>query len=97
MILREATKFEARLLKSKNVSPGHVSVPFQVWDGTRCPHTLLKVIVEPSVTEGPPSFSAERETLIANVLVYDNHVEAARQLKVRGHCIQRDTTAIMIT
>ncbi|KAI3370962.1 hypothetical protein L3Q82_023610, partial [Scortum barcoo] len=53
----------------------------RVWDGTRCPHTLLKVIVEPNVTEGPSSFSAEKESLIANVLVYDNHVESARQLK----------------
>ncbi|XP_042266718.1 protection of telomeres protein 1 isoform X1 [Thunnus maccoyii] len=53
----------------------------RVWDGTRCPHTLLKVIVEPNVTEGPSSFPAERENLIANVLVYDNHAEFARQLK----------------
>ncbi|KAM7397316.1 hypothetical protein PAMP_020300 [Pampus punctatissimus] len=53
----------------------------RVWDGTRCPHTLLKVIVKPNVTEGPSSFSAERDSLIANVLVYDNHVEVARQLK----------------
>ncbi|XP_030588287.1 protection of telomeres protein 1 isoform X2 [Archocentrus centrarchus] len=53
----------------------------RVWDGTRCPHTLLKVIVEPHITEGQASFSKERENLIANVLVYDNHVEVARQLK----------------
>ncbi|KAM3609985.1 uncharacterized protein V6R79_023460 [Siganus canaliculatus] len=53
----------------------------RVWDGTRCPHPLLKVIVEPGVTEGPTSFSAERERLIANVLIYDNHVESARHLK----------------
>ncbi|XP_072242571.1 protection of telomeres protein 1 isoform X1 [Leuresthes tenuis] len=53
----------------------------RVWDGTRCPHTLLKVIVELNVTEGPSSFSKEKENLIANVLVYDNHVEFARQLK----------------
>ncbi|XP_037624158.1 protection of telomeres protein 1 [Sebastes umbrosus] len=53
----------------------------RVWDGTRCDHTLLKVIVEPNVTEGPSSFSEERESLIANILVYDNHVESARQLK----------------
>lgn len=33
--------------------------------------------------EGPSSFSKEKESLIANVLVYDNHVEFARQLKVR--------------
>ncbi|XP_041852864.1 protection of telomeres protein 1 isoform X2 [Melanotaenia boesemani] len=53
----------------------------KVWDGTRCPHTLLKVIVEPDVTEGPSSFSKQKEDMIANVLVYDNHVEFARQLK----------------
>uniref|UniRef100_A0A3Q4HGE2 Protection of telomeres 1 homolog n=1 Tax=Neolamprologus brichardi TaxID=32507 RepID=A0A3Q4HGE2_NEOBR len=54
----------------------------RVWDGTRCPHTLLKVVVEPHVTEGQLSFSKERENLIADVLVYDNHVEVARKLKV---------------
>ncbi|XP_072291658.1 protection of telomeres protein 1 isoform X2 [Eucyclogobius newberryi] len=53
----------------------------RVWDGTKCPHTLLKVLVEPGVTEGPTAFSPERESAIANVLVYDNHVEVARQLK----------------
>ncbi|KAM7003177.1 protection of telomeres protein 1 isoform 1-T1 [Tautogolabrus adspersus] len=53
----------------------------RVWDGTKCPYTLLKVIVEPNVTEGPSSFSAEKESLIANVLIYDNHVESAMQLK----------------
>ncbi|XP_041794905.1 protection of telomeres protein 1 isoform X2 [Chelmon rostratus] len=54
----------------------------RVWDGTRCPHTLLKVLVEPNMTEGPSSFSTKREELIANILVYDNHVEVARQLKL---------------
>uniref|UniRef100_A0A3B4Y197 Protection of telomeres protein 1 n=1 Tax=Seriola lalandi dorsalis TaxID=1841481 RepID=A0A3B4Y197_SERLL len=53
----------------------------RVWDGTRCPRTLLNVIVEPDATEGPTSFSKEKEKLIANVLVYDNHVEVARELK----------------
>ncbi|CAL9695166.1 unnamed protein product [Knipowitschia caucasica] len=53
----------------------------RVWDGTKCPHTLQKVQVEPGTTEGPSSFSAERENVIANVLVYDNHVEVASQLK----------------
>ncbi|XP_008290456.1 protection of telomeres protein 1-like, partial [Stegastes partitus] len=53
----------------------------RVWDGTRCPHPLLKVVVEPNVTEGPSSFSREKENLIANILVYDNHVDCARQLK----------------
>lgn len=53
----------------------------RVWDGTRSPHTLLKVVVEPNTTEGELSFSSQKEGLIADVLVYDNHVESARQLK----------------
>ncbi|XP_007573339.1 protection of telomeres protein 1 isoform X1 [Poecilia latipinna] len=53
----------------------------RVWDGTRCPHALLKVIVEPNSTEGPSSFSKYKESHIANVLVYDNHVEVSRHLK----------------
>ncbi|CAK6974682.1 protection of telomeres protein 1 isoform X1 [Scomber scombrus] len=53
----------------------------RVWDGTRCAHPLLKVTASPNLTEGPSSFSAERESLIANVFVYDNHVEFAKQLK----------------
>ncbi|XP_061629104.1 protection of telomeres protein 1 isoform X4 [Phyllopteryx taeniolatus] len=53
----------------------------RVWDGTRCPHTLLKVTVDADIVEGPRSFSEEREKLIANVLVYDNHVQSAQQLK----------------
>uniref|UniRef100_UPI0037E732BB protection of telomeres protein 1 isoform X2 n=1 Tax=Semicossyphus pulcher TaxID=241346 RepID=UPI0037E732BB len=56
-------------------------VLLRVWDGTKCPYTLLKVLVEPNVTEGPSSFSTEKENLIANILVYDNHVESARKLK----------------
>ncbi|XP_023143659.2 protection of telomeres protein 1 isoform X1 [Amphiprion ocellaris] len=54
----------------------------RVWDGTRCPHTLLKVNVEPNVTEGPSSFSKEKENIIANVFVYDNHLDCARKLKL---------------
>ncbi|XP_061578168.1 protection of telomeres protein 1 [Cololabis saira] len=53
----------------------------KVWDGTRCPHTLLNAVVEPAVTEGPTSFSKNKENFIANVLVFDNHTEMARQLK----------------
>ncbi|XP_051807518.1 protection of telomeres protein 1 isoform X2 [Acanthochromis polyacanthus] len=54
----------------------------RVWDGTRCPHALLKVIVEPNVTEGPSSFSMEKENMIANVFVYDNHLDCASKLKL---------------
>ncbi|XP_062246805.1 protection of telomeres protein 1 [Platichthys flesus] len=53
----------------------------RVWDGTKCPRTLLKVIVEENVSEGPSVFSKKKEDLIANILIYDNHVEFANQLK----------------
>ncbi|CAG5957540.1 unnamed protein product [Menidia menidia] len=53
----------------------------RVWDGTVCSQTLLKVIVEPNLIEGPSSFPEEKERLIANVFVYDNHVGFAKELK----------------
>ncbi|CAG01067.1 unnamed protein product, partial [Tetraodon nigroviridis] len=53
----------------------------RVWDGSRCPHPQLKVDIGPDVTEGPWSFSAQKEQLIANILVFDNHVELAKELK----------------
>ncbi|CAJ1056052.1 protection of telomeres protein 1 isoform X1 [Xyrichtys novacula] len=52
-----------------------------VWDGTRCSYPLAKVKLDPDVTEGPSSFCEEKESLIANILVYDNHSVFARQLK----------------
>lgn len=42
----------------------------------------MKVNVSPEVTDGPSSFSAQKEQLIADVLVYDNHAERARELEV---------------
>lgn len=69
---------------------------FQVWDGTRCPHRLLKVIVAPDAIEGPSSFSTEKEKLIANILAYDNHVESAKQLKVRVHQNHEYTKTLLI-
>ncbi|KAM6937649.1 protection of telomeres protein 1 [Xenentodon cancila] len=53
----------------------------KVWDGTRCPHPLLNVVTESIVAEEPTSFSKKKENFIANVFVFDNHVELARQLK----------------
>ncbi|XP_059191877.1 protection of telomeres protein 1 [Centropristis striata] len=53
----------------------------RVWDGTKCPHNLQKVIVDPYAMEGPSSFSKKKESLIANILVYDNHAVFSTQLK----------------
>ncbi|XP_041705428.2 protection of telomeres protein 1 isoform X2 [Coregonus clupeaformis] len=53
----------------------------KVWDGSKCPHPLLDVFVEPNTLEGSPTLSKDIANLTANVLVYDNHVEVSRQLK----------------
>ncbi|MCJ8735969.1 hypothetical protein PDJAM_G00253540 [Pangasius djambal] len=53
----------------------------KVWDGTKCAHPLLNVAVAPDALEGESSPSRDRENMIANVLVYDNHVEGASKLK----------------
>ncbi|XP_060743071.1 protection of telomeres protein 1 [Tachysurus vachellii] len=53
----------------------------KVWDGTKCPHPMLNVAVAPDALEGEAKTSLARENMIANVLVYDNHVEGASKLK----------------
>lgn len=55
----------------------------QVWDGTKCAHPLLNVTVAPEALEGVSSPVQHQANMIANVLVYDNHVEGASMLKVR--------------
>ncbi|KAI5100446.1 protection of telomeres protein 1 isoform X2 [Silurus meridionalis] len=53
----------------------------KVWDGTQCTHPLLNVAVAPDALEGKYPQSTAQENMIANVLVYDNHVEGASKLK----------------
>ncbi|XP_058264602.1 protection of telomeres protein 1 isoform X4 [Hemibagrus wyckioides] len=53
----------------------------KVWDGTKCAHPLLNLAVAPDALEGETRPSPDRENMIANVLVYDNHVEGASKLK----------------
>lgn len=54
----------------------------QVWDGTKCAHPMLNVAVAPDALEGGSSPSQDRKNMVANVLVFDNHVEGASKLKV---------------
>lgn len=56
----------------------------QVWDGTMCADPFLNVSVEEDALEGSLAAVGGRHNLVANVLVYDNHVEVARGLKVRS-------------
>ncbi|XP_067292194.1 protection of telomeres protein 1 isoform X3 [Pseudorasbora parva] len=53
----------------------------KVWDGTKCEHPLLNVAVASDALEGESTVAKDRMNLTANVLVYDNHMEAARDLK----------------
>lgn len=55
-----------------------------MWDGTKCAYPLLNVIVAPEALEGGSNLSQDQESMIASVLVFDNHVEGASKLKVRG-------------
>uniref|UniRef100_W5NFW0 Protection of telomeres protein 1 n=1 Tax=Lepisosteus oculatus TaxID=7918 RepID=W5NFW0_LEPOC len=56
-------------------------VLLKVWDGTKCPHRLLKILVEPSAIEGNMAAIQDLQDLIVEILVYDNHVEVAKKLK----------------
>ncbi|XP_061107947.1 protection of telomeres protein 1 isoform X2 [Conger conger] len=53
----------------------------KVWDGTMCADPLLNVSVEQDALEGSLAPTRGRHNLVANVLVYENHVEMARELK----------------
>ncbi|XP_016145812.1 protection of telomeres protein 1 [Sinocyclocheilus grahami] len=53
----------------------------KVWDGTKCQHPLLNVAVASDALEGESTVAKDRMNLTANVLVYDNHLEVARDLK----------------
>ncbi|XP_036374354.1 protection of telomeres protein 1 [Megalops cyprinoides] len=53
----------------------------KVWDGTRCAHPLLNLVVDSVTLEGNTTVVRGRENLVASVLVYDNHVEVAEGLK----------------
>ncbi|XP_073798292.1 protection of telomeres protein 1 isoform X6 [Danio rerio] len=53
----------------------------KVWDGTRCQLPLLQVAVPPDELEGECTLAKDKMNLTANVLVYDNHLEVARDLK----------------
>ncbi|XP_077067158.1 protection of telomeres protein 1 isoform X1 [Siphateles boraxobius] len=53
----------------------------KVWDGTKCEHPLLNVAVASDALEGESTVAKDRMNLTANVLVYDNHMEVAQDLK----------------
>jgi len=65
--------------------PVEMDAPYpQVWDGTRCAHPLQDFSVDASLIEGPSSLAGGRSDLAVKILVFDNHAEIARKIKVRG-------------
>uniref|UniRef100_A0A8C5PPF2 Protection of telomeres protein 1 n=1 Tax=Leptobrachium leishanense TaxID=445787 RepID=A0A8C5PPF2_9ANUR len=54
----------------------------KVWDGTKCSSAMWKVCVEGEALEGDRALIKKLCSLTADILVYDNHVETAKLLKV---------------
>ncbi|TRY86280.1 hypothetical protein DNTS_009308 [Danionella cerebrum] len=52
-----------------------------VWDGTRCEYPLQSYTVASDAVEGEDTEAKDRRNLTAYILVYDNHLEVARDLK----------------
>ncbi|XP_009586155.1 PREDICTED: protection of telomeres protein 1-like, partial [Fulmarus glacialis] len=54
----------------------------KVWDGTKCPYPTWKVPVEAKDLEGEKVLLHQLRNLIVDILVYDNHVQLAKSLKI---------------
>ncbi|XP_005402401.1 PREDICTED: protection of telomeres protein 1 [Chinchilla lanigera] len=54
----------------------------KVWDGTRTPFPSWRVLIENEVLEGDLSHIRRLQNLTVDILVYDNHVQVAKSLKV---------------
>ncbi|XP_068787903.1 protection of telomeres protein 1 isoform X3 [Struthio camelus] len=54
----------------------------KVWDGTKCPYPTWKVPVEASDLEGEKALLHQLRNLTVDILVYDNHVQLAKSLKI---------------
>ncbi|XP_063998440.1 protection of telomeres protein 1 isoform X3 [Pogoniulus pusillus] len=54
----------------------------KVWDGTKCPYPTWKVPVEERDLEGEKVLLRQLRNLTADILVYDNHMQLAKSLKI---------------
>ncbi|XP_009898516.1 protection of telomeres protein 1 [Dryobates pubescens] len=54
----------------------------KVWDGTKCPYPTWKVSVEDRELEGEKGLLYQLQNLTADILVYDNHMQLAKSLKI---------------
>uniref|UniRef100_A0A8C6R699 Protection of telomeres protein 1 n=1 Tax=Nannospalax galili TaxID=1026970 RepID=A0A8C6R699_NANGA len=54
----------------------------KVWDGTRTPFPSWRVLIQDLVLEGDLSHIQRLQNLTIDILVYDNHIQVAKSLKV---------------
>ncbi|NWU82110.1 POTE1 protein, partial [Onychorhynchus coronatus] len=54
----------------------------KVWDGTKCPYPTWRVPVEAKDLEGQKVLLRQLRDLMVDILVYDNHVQLAKSLKI---------------
>lgn len=54
----------------------------KVWDGTRTPFPSWRVCVQDLVFHGDLSYIRRLQNLAVDILVYDNHIQVAKSLKV---------------
>ncbi|XP_062990145.1 protection of telomeres protein 1 isoform X2 [Elgaria multicarinata webbii] len=54
----------------------------KVWDGTKCPFPSWKLLVKEDDLEGDSILIRHLKNLTVDIVVYDNHVQLARSLKV---------------
>lgn len=57
---------------------------WQVWDGTKCAFPSWKTFVKEEDLEGDGNLIQQLKNLSVDVVVYDNHVQFAKSLKVNG-------------
>uniref|UniRef100_A0A8D0L6F7 Protection of telomeres protein 1 n=1 Tax=Sphenodon punctatus TaxID=8508 RepID=A0A8D0L6F7_SPHPU len=58
------------------------SLLLKVWDGSKCPFSTWKVLVKESDLEGDSFLIHQLRFFTVDILVYDNHVQLAKSLKV---------------
>ncbi|XP_020652901.3 protection of telomeres protein 1 isoform X1 [Pogona vitticeps] len=54
----------------------------KVWDGTKCPFPSWKVLVKDDDLEGDRILINQLKNLTVDIIIYDNHVQLAKSLKV---------------
>ncbi|XP_068132471.1 protection of telomeres protein 1 isoform X2 [Hyperolius riggenbachi] len=69
----------------------------KVWDGSKCAFPPCKVFVEDETLEGDLDFISRLQNLIVDILVYDNHVETAKSLKIGNYIVMQNLHAKLHT